>query len=206
MKEIIMVKKMMLPIVLFIATGVIAGVGGGNYFFCFVIAVFFSAITIGNYNRDELSKWNQYSIAMPWDRRTVVSSKYIFTLIMGLTSVVLSLAIYLLSIVAGKCEFSGEAMIMLVIGTFSVNLIIPTICIPIIIKFSGNIALYIGILLGGGTGCLFSSVFSLDDFINLAEKLSCIANLIPYIIIAVMLLLYAASWLLSLKFYSKKDI
>lgn len=33
MKEIIMVKKMMFPIIIFLAAGVIAGIGGGNPFF-----------------------------------------------------------------------------------------------------------------------------------------------------------------------------
>ena len=206
MKEIIMVKKMMFPIIIFLAAGVIAGIGGGNPFFCLVIAIFLSAISIGNYNRDELSKWNQYSIAMPWERKTVISFRYIFMLIMGLISTVLSSAIYLLSIAVGKCEFSGGTMTMLAIGAFAVSLIMPAICTPVTIRFSSNTALFVMMAIGGCIGGVSSAIFTEDDFINLVENLSGIANLIPYLIVAVMLVLFAVSWLLSLKFYKKKDI
>ena len=42
MKEIIMIKKMTFPIIIFLAAGVMSGVGGGNPFFCLVIVVFLS--------------------------------------------------------------------------------------------------------------------------------------------------------------------
>mgnify|MGYP001141225881 CR=1 FL=1 len=206
MKEIIMIKKMTFPIIIFLAAGVMSGVGGGNPFFCLVIVVFLSAISMGNYNRDELSKWNQYSIAMPWDRKTVVSFRYIFMIIMGLISTVLSSAVYLLSIVVGTSEFSGGTLTVLAIGAFVVSLIMPTICTPIAMRFSSNTALWVLMLIGGCIGGFSTAIFTEDDFINFAKNLSGIANLIPYIIVAGMLLLYAVSWMISLKFYQKKDI
>ncbi len=206
MKEIIMIKKMTFPIIIFLAAGVMSGVGGGNSFFCLVIAVFLSAISMGNYNRDELSKWNQYSIAMPWDRKTIVSFRYIFMIIMGLISTVLSSAVYLLSIVVGTSEFSGGTLTVLAIGAFVVSLIMPTICTPIAMRFSSNTALWVLMLIGGCIGGFSTAIFTEDDFINFAKNLSGIANLIPYIIVAGMLLLYAVSWMISLKFYQKKDI
>lgn len=205
-KEIIMIKKMLIPIILFVAVGIMSGVFGGNPFFVYVIALFLPAIVIGNYNRDELSKWNQYSIAMPWERKTVVSFRYVFMLTISLVSVVLSLACYLLSVADGGCEFSGEIMTVIAVGSFAISLLLPTFCTPIILKFSSNTAMYALMLVGGGIGGLSAAIFSEDDLVNIAGELSGIANLIPYIIAVAILVLYAVSWAISLKIYQKKDI
>ncbi len=73
-------------------------------------------------------------------------------------------------------------------------------------RFSSNTALWVLMLIGGCIGGFSTAIFTEDDFINFAKNLSGIANLIPYIIVAGMLLLYAVSWMISLKFYQKKDI
>ncbi len=205
-KEIIMIKKMLVIIIIFMAVGIISGVFGGNPFFGFILSLFLSAVTIGNYNRDELSKWNQYSVAMPWERKTVVSFRYILMITISFISTVLSTAIYLMSVAAGKCEFSGEMLTVVVIGSFTISLSLPIFWTPITLKFSSNTAMYAMMIVGGCMGGLSAAIFSDEDLINIVEKLSGIANLIPYIVIAVMLVLYAVSWAISLKVYRKKDI
>lgn len=205
-KEIIMIKKLLIPLILFVATSIISGVFGGNPFFCFILAMFLSAMVIGNYNRDELSKWNQYSIAMPWERKTVVSFRYILMITLSCIATILSTTIYLLSVTVGNCEFSGEMLTVIAIGSFTISLLLPTFCTPFTLKFSSNTAMYALLMLGGGIGGLSAAIFSEDDLVKIVGKLSGIANLIPYLMIVVMLVLYAVSWAISLKVYQKKDI
>lgn len=205
-KEIIMIKKLLIPIILFVATGIITGVFGGNPFFGFILAIFLSAMVIGNYNRDELSKWNQYSVAMPWERKTVVSFRYILIITLSFISTVLSTTIYLMSVATGKCEFSGEMLTVVAIGSFTISLLLPTFCTPITLKFSSNTAMFALMIVGGGIGGLSAAILSEDDLVNIVGKLSGVANLIPYIIAVAILVLYAVSWAISLKIYQKKDI
>ena len=68
--------------VLFIPVFILLGLLTKNSFFLTYIGVLFAMMPISLMTFDETSHWESYVLGLPFDRRRIVSSKYIMTLIL----------------------------------------------------------------------------------------------------------------------------
>ena len=85
-KELIALKKQLFILSILIIAFSAASIWG-ELSFCMVIPMFLSIFSINSLTMDEQSKWQQYSISLPYSRKTIVSSKYVTTLIVLTISV-----------------------------------------------------------------------------------------------------------------------
>lgn len=208
-KELILMKKSCILLIFFMIVYGAMAVAGGEPHMLLVLPLFFSAMSIGIMNRDEMSKWNRYSVIMPLERKTIVNSRYLFALGMDAASIVIILIAYFMAIAMGKMEFSSETLTFLLIGSLLTGLVVPIIMIPIVLRFSMNAAIYAGLAVGALAGGITGILSGMEDSEGLAKIIKMISdfkNVMPYILLALLLLFLAISWAISLKVYKHKDI
>lgn len=175
----------------------------GNLFFLFYPCIISSALPITLLSYDEQSKWAQYADGLPITRAQLVSSKYL----VGLLG---NLVVLFLSVVAQICKalylksFSAEEFLFLIAILFSVSFFMPALIYPFIFKLGvekGRIFYYIMI----GAACGISSLSMLfDDISGFSIRFS--ITLLSAILFSATVLLYIASWLLSIRFYQKREL
>lgn len=175
--------------------------GGDTYFFFLPMISIIMCLTTFSY--DEYNKWDGYSITLIHDRKVLVKSKYIFTIIAIIFTSLLSFLInVILSNINGSVNL--EETFETILGMlFGITLFI-SIMYPIIYKFgiqkSRLFILIISFGLSIIAGLLFKNInINLDTAFNFIEKYSLI--IIPIISI---ILIYI-SYILSYKFYLKRD-
>ena len=164
-----------------------------------------SVIPVNLISYDEKSRWSSYSGVFPYSRQQLVSVKYLMALIF------LAFAIVLVLI--------GQIARMLLNNTFAVNVVLslvallpamgilaPSLMLPAIFKFGaekGRIVFYVII-------CGFCGVFgvlgAIGEEADLANLMISMQSWLIPVITSVSVVLLAASWLLSIKVYRKKEI
>lgn len=159
-----------------------------------------SAITLLSY--EEHSKWSIYSNVLPFSRKQLVSEKYIWVLMSVIIMSVLSTLVQLISMCING-EVVLEGIIWLISLFMALGLIGPSIMLPFIFRFGvekGRIVYYIvvGVLCGGSTmvvtdrGNIFSVTTSAHEIV------------IGILIVTVVV--FAVSWLVSVKICEKRDL
>jgi hypothetical protein len=168
------------------------------------IPLFISYIIIfKTFHMDENNKCNLFLSSMPIDKEDIVYSKYIFSILIILISIMLTYIYFNSPLVLYKIPININ-MILMSIG-FSLLLI--SICFPIIfkngyMKSSGICTLVLGII--------YSIAFAMSVTPRALEsyKLITRANITieSLILISTSIVLYIISMYLSLKIYSKKEV
>ena len=160
-------------------------------------AVFVAMIpfTLGAY--DERSKWNIYCDSLPVSRKTVVSSKYLFSLIAALTVVFLSVISMVTSmLMESKYDinqlFSFFAIILLL--SFSGT----SVLLPVYFRFGtekARIIYLVIVALVSGISVGFGFVTGVKVF-----------NANPITIVIISTVIYVLSWLLSIRLYENREL
>lgn len=204
-KELIMLKKQLFALSVLIITFSAASIWG-ELSFCMVIPMFLSIFSINSLTVDEQSKWQQYSISLPYSRKIIVSSKYVTTIIVLMISVLVLTVCYFIS---GFVHSEHSIKLSLLIsGGLLTGTVYPILFFPLALKLSslnGRTVLFIinavfgGIL--GALACTFlDSEFSSD--VSVFSRF----EFLPLIILAVVIVLYLISWIISIKIYEKRDL
>lgn len=150
---------------------------------------------------EEQSGWLAYADTMPWSRKTVVAEKYVLMLILILGITLLMAAVYTFTGGLAKMELSITDMlaIALLIGTLP-----SCIMLPVNFKVGSAkgriwylIALGIAAGVGGGAGALL-----IDSGVGLPQNVGNFYWLL-FVLPAAAL---AVSWMLSVKFYEKREL
>ena len=171
----------------------------------FLISYPFMLISLmapGLQNMDEGCKWDMYCGTMPLTKRQIVSEKYLSGLIwaaMGLLIVIASQVIRM--ILAGDSTWKDVWDVMTVCLTLV--FLLPSVSLPFVFKFGaekGRISQYIiiGCVCGGAT------LLSLQDSGAVPQVISTAG--INGVVVLAALVLYIASWFLSVRFYEKREI
>lgn len=185
--------------------------------FIFIISIFNDASSIPfflqmisiimcltTFSYDEYNKWDAYAITLMKNRKKIVKSKYVFTIMIMIITSLLSLLINVII-----CNSNGsvnlEEIVSNTLGYLFGVIIFISIMYPIIYKFgiekSRIFILVICFGLSIGLTLIFKNInIDLDKFLSLLEQywlilipiISCIAIYISYIF--------------SYKFYLKKDL
>ncbi len=204
-KELIALKKQLFILSILIIAFSAASIWG-ELSFCMVIPMFLSIFSINSLTMDEQSKWQQYSISLPYSRKTIVSSKYVTTLIVLTISVLILTICYFISGFVNS-EHSIKLSLLISGGMFT-GAVYPILFFPLALKLSslnGRTVLFIinavfGGILGASVCTFLDSEFS--SGISVFNKF----EFLSLIIFTVIVVLYLISWIISIKIYEKRDL
>ena len=201
-----LIKQCRFVVLLCLVYMIIAIMGESSTFFLAFAIVFISMLPITLMAYDEKSKWDSYSITMPYTRKEMVLSKYILSLIGILSMSILYLLLRgttLLFIDGSLSKLPGMMTSML--PMILVAILFSSINFPIIFKFGaekGRLAMIIlCALVGGIFGASAASAEEGGDFF--VSIFSSIPNIV-YPIAAVILLII--SFWISVNFYEKREL
>lgn len=196
-KDLLTLKKSSPIIILFILGCSIISISGESMVMMFMLPILMSSFVIGIFNDDAKSRWNIYSLGLPFERKHYVASKYLMVIMTALFSIVIILVTYF---VFSKINMENDIkeILLLVDVSFCCSLIYPAILIPIILLFNSDIGKMIMMAIAGGMGASFSIFLSAYEDIGI--------NINLYIILAVIIVLFALSWLISTFIYEKKSL
>lgn len=204
LKEFLMLKKGWVILVIFF---IAFGLGGvGNDFMCFMLPLFVSILLYGHINYDEQSKWQQYSIVLPYGRKMIVSSKYAAMAIGAVVSTVLVALLYGVTVAIRKAEFSLNDLVGHLVLSLAIGIVYPAFFLPLAYKFNSEKGRTIMQFLNVAVSACSVFLLSVIEATGIVAKLSNYTNILPYIAIAAVLVLFALSWLISVKIYEKRDL
>lgn len=203
LKELFMLRKSWFAFTILTVTFAVVGIFSGETGMLLIVPLFLSVWSVGFMNMDEISKWQQYSLALPYGRRKIVLSKYLMILILNTLSIVFVVLCYLISVALGKNGFSADLLLTLILMSLIAGLVYSSLLLPLVYKLNtekGRMVLMIinGIVGGSSVALMQTSVLG-DIFGN-------IAGFLPLVILAVVAVLYLLSWQLSVKIYEKRDL
>lgn len=190
------------PIV-FIAISVF-GQNTGTLFFAFFASLLMSMFPMTIMSFDERSRWDVFSIALPYKRSDMVLSKYVLSMAGNIAAAALYFVISLI-VNAGNWDLEFNFSIAVIAASF--GFIYTAIAFPPIFKLGvekGRIWYLISIVaisaIGGGIAENASGFFTPTTEPIPMENLS--AGLIAF---PISIILVAISALISIKFYEKRE-
>ncbi len=177
-----------LIIVLFV---VVSAFSTDNMFFLFFPCIISSMMPITLLSYDEHDKWTEYALTLPCTRAQIVSGKYLIGLAGIVFVMLLTVLVQALFGAYSVAELAVLAVLMLTIG-----LVGPAILYPLIFKFGiekGRLFYYVFI----GAACAGITIFTYQEpGIHTGGSV--------YLLPVVGAVLYAVSWLLSIRFYENR--
>ncbi len=163
--------------------------------------LFASMLPVTLLSYDEKEKWHIYSGTFPYSRAQIVSSKYVFGLIVTLVVLTLFAGVFAVRMnLSGS--FTGIEFLSSVAGMFTAGFVGSALTLPFIFKFGaekGRIMYFVVIIVIFGLG---TALESMKPQMSIPTE--------PLLLLAVTVIgtviVYAASWLLSIAFYQKRDL
>ena len=159
--------------------------------------VFVSMIpfTLGAY--DERSKWYVYCDTLPVSRKSVVSGRYVLTLIFIAATLVLNVISYVIS------NFISEPMdvrsyLSIVAMMLLVSLVNTSVILPIYFKYGTEKARIMYMVAVGA-----STAITMGASVGMSDDLLAVD---PFMWTLIGFALYAISWVVSIILYSKKEL
>lgn len=197
-------KQSKIMLLLALVYGVIAVMGGG-YSFAWFSVVFLSILPITVMGLDERSKWDHYAVTMPYTRKDIVLSKYIFSIACALTAMIIYIIATIVKWYIDKEPADFRSLINQAISMLSVGLLFSTVNFPIMFKFGVDKGrmwfILITVILVSGIGA-FLSFFEADtvQIGNIIQRLS------PFVLPVIFVGLFSFSAFLSIKIYEKREL
>lgn len=191
-----------LCIPLFILLGVLLK----NPFFLTYIGVMFAMTPISLMTMDETSHWERYAFGLPFNRRMIVSSKYIMTLLLTVLGAAVMLLMSLLIVKTGAMTFDEALPAMF--SSLTLCLLFPAVLYPLNFKL-GTAKARIAMLAVIGLMTAGFIMFNMQSIL-LRPYLPQELNTTPPALVccigaAVLLALFAVSWALSVRFYTRRE-
>ena len=195
-------KFFLLFLALFGVVSVTQGDGGLSFLpFCIVMC---SILVISSLSYDELAKWDRMALCMPITRRQIVTSKYLLHLIFTVLGVGLGLLIGICSLLIHNAS-EYTSLFTLVAVSAAIALAYGALTLPLIFRFGPEKGRIIILLLALVPAALAGASAGIGGFegIHLStEQVQMLAYLSP----AATLVLYAISYLISIRIYEKKQL
>ena len=159
----------------------------------------FIPVTLLSY--DTQSKWDVYFDTLPTSRAQYVSAKYLIGLILGELVLALTAVTQLLAIRLNG-EIGLNQLLPLLWGLQAITLVLPTLCLPPIFKLGvekGRIwsLVMIAVTFGGGARL----TVGVKDWWSFSLP----GNLSVWLLLGAVVL-YALSWLLSIRLYRTREL
>ena len=186
--------KMYLVIALFFIGAAI--MGKNNIFFLQFLSLIGGMIPVTLLAYDERSRWTEYSLALPYSEKQIVSGKYIIGIAAPAAISVLS------SIILFVVGHGFDEIILFFATSISLSCIIPALCLPFSFKFGvekGRIAYFVVLAL-----LVVISAFAGENGGDSSAKLPILpenysAVTVTAILVLTAAVIYALSWIISVK-------
>lgn len=168
-------------------------------FYIFYAYMLIAMIPIVLYALDEQDRWCAYSMTLPVSRREYVSGKYIISIICTVFNILIWLMTRLAPAVSSPLAGAGNTAVPLSM-VFSASLLIPVLSLPFVFKF------------GSAKGRIFSLFFvivfavAIGNISTSGLHIDLNEGMITALMYILPLALFAASWLLSIRIYEKKEL
>ena len=179
----------------------VAFMGEENMFFMTYPCIFIATIPTVLLSYDERCKWDEYCGTLPCSKKQVVSEKFIVGLIVTIPLIIITAVIFgVRANMAGNFDF-GETMEVVSV-LIIVTALMTSVTMPFMIKFGverGRIAYYVMIGLATALAVLAPNLIGADMQKEMSFSFAPAA-----IVLAVVI--YAASWYLSVKFYENREV
>ncbi len=167
-----------------------------NTMFMMMPILFSGIIPITLLSMDERSGWTVYSGTLPYSKAQIVSSKYLtgLLLVISTAAVVLGIMIILNAGTGGEklAGIIAEVGLLLISSLF-----IPALCLPFCFRFGTEKGRIVNFVL---TFLVTLGVASIADADTNSFDIKGLAPIIP----AAIVVLYAASWVISIALYKRK--
>ncbi len=180
--------------IVFIVT---AFLSADNTIFMMFPILFSGVIPITLLSYDERCGWNVYSGTLPYSKAQIVSAKYFMGLLLG---ILMSAAIFVVMMIRmgtlGEMDIAGT--IANVCTMLAASFVFPALCLPFCFKFGtekGRIVYFVVIFL------VTSGAMSFINFDSGSFNFTGIISIIP----AAIILLYIASWVISVSLFKGKN-
>lgn len=187
--------------IVFIAVS-FAGAESQNMFFVFYPCLLCGMIPVNLLAYDERSRWLEYSGTLPYTKAQLVSAKYLVgVIVQGVMLLAVGIAQAVRMNLAGSFRLGEYGMMMALI--FAMATITSSISLPFMFRWGvekGRIAYYcmIGFVCAAG---YLGSVFFTES-----RKVTAAGSLVPWAMILLGTAIYAASWLVSIALYQKREV
>lgn len=186
--------KMYLVIALFFIGAAI--MDKNNIFFLQFLSLIGGMIPVTLLAYDERSRWTEYSLALPYSEKQIVSGKYIIGIAAPAAISVLS------SIILFVVGHGFDEIILFFATSISLSCIIPALCLPFSFKFGvekGRIAYFVVLAL-----LVVISAFAGENGGDSSAKLPILpenysAVTVTAILVLTAAVIYALSWIISVK-------
>lgn len=176
-----------------------------NVFIMFYPVVLGGVIPVTLVSCDEKSKWSVYAETFPYTRKEIVSAKYLITLLYLAAVVLLSAVSQAVSMLRAAGEFRLTSYLSTVFSMLAVGLIVPGMMLPAIFKLGvdrGRIVYY-GIII---TACGLFGVLGVLTDLDMAGISAGMRQWFAPLLLAAGIVIFAGSWLLSVKFYQEREL
>ena len=175
--------------------------GDDNIFFLIYPIMIASVIPMTLLSYDEHDKWTAYSGTLPYTRTQLVSAKYLVGLCFGTVAFLISMAATTVRMLIGGGfileQFAVVGTALLILGCLG-----PALILPYVFKYGaekGRIAFYITVGVFSGVAAVLAGMgFQIQTMTRGLWPLAVVAG--------VAILLYALSWVLSIRFYQKREL
>ena len=169
---------------------------GQSPFFIYYPCILSSVLPVKPLSYDDTEHWLAYCDTLPVTRRQYVSGKYIISLICGGTIFLLSAIAAAIRLCRSGAFYPADLLDQLAVLAM-ISLVSSALVMPPIFKFGaqkGRIV-FIGVV---GIFCGLSAILDTPDLSGISLPIA----LLPILATVI----FAVSWLLSIRFYEKREI
>ena len=203
LKDLYMIKRDCRGNVILCLVFAVAGIAGNSIFFAIWPLLFCALIPSTLLGLEEQAGWQAYADTMPWSRKTVVTEKYVLTLSLSVCVTEVLTVVYALTGALGRTGIGpGD---LLIVGIFVLGMLPASVMLPVTFKFGmvkGRTAYMVCLMVMGALlGILSSLSGEVTDFLTAGPQ-----TLLLALLIAIPTVLFAASWVLAVKFYEAREL
>jgi len=184
-------------IVMLLIFGIIFIPMGNTMTVYFILMIFAALVPMTSLTMDDMAKWDRYALTMPVTRKDIVRSKYLLMVLLFGVAFVISAIIACVSYYLMPANATPFWFMFLVgaLGVFYGSLLLP-----LLYKFGSEKARYMMFVLMALIGLLLVGWFAL-----FGESFP--GDLFLYVLItcAVSILVFVASYFMSVRLYEKKE-
>ena len=203
LKDLYMIKRDCRGNVILCLVFAVAGIAGNSIFFAIWPLLFCALIPSTLLGLEEQAGWQAYADTMPWSRKTVVTEKYVLTLSLSVCVTAVLTVVYALTGALGRTGIGpGD---LLIVGIFVLGMLPASFMLPVTFKFGmvkgRTVYMVCLMVMGALLGILSSLSGEVTDFLTAGPQ-----TLLLALLIAIPTVLFAASWVLAVKFYEAREL
>ena len=172
-----------------------------------VLPIFSVVMMFNTFVYDDYNKWNSYAATLPNGKRNVVVSKYLTSLILiAILSIIVIITSSIFSFFTNG-NIIDMSVFQELIYTAIATMVVNAIMYPLIFKFGierARTIIFVLVMVFAFIGSAVTSYFS-SNYLKFEKIITLFKNYYRIIAIAVILILFVSSYLISRKIFAKKE-